>query len=47
MFIRLITRGTIEETFLSLVEPSLALDDAVAGDTEDTNSKGESEPEDK
>ena len=41
---RLITRGTIEEDMLKLGRTKLALDDAVAGETEG-DSKGESAPE--
>ena len=40
--VKLISRGTIEEDMLRLGETKLALDEAVAGDTDD---KGESEPE--
>lgn len=40
--VKLITRGTIEEDMLKLGETKLALDEAVAGDTEDA---GESAPE--
>jgi len=43
--VRLITRGTIEEDMLKLGRTKLALDDAVAGETEDSDSKGESAPE--
>lgn len=39
---KLISRGTIEEDMLRLGETKLALDEAVAGDTEE---KGENEPE--
>lgn len=42
---KLITRGTIEEDMLKLGQTKLALDDAVAGDTEESDSKGESAPE--
>ncbi|KAF7288692.1 SNF2 family DNA-dependent ATPase [Mycena chlorophos] len=42
--IKLITRGTIEEDMLRLGETKLALDEAVAGDSEDTK-EGESLPE--
>ena len=42
---KLITRGTIEEDMLKLGQTKLALDDAVAGDTEEGDSKGESVPE--
>jgi len=42
--VRLITRGTIEEDMLKLGRTKLALDDAVAGETEG-DSKGESAPE--
>lgn len=41
--IKLITKGTIEEDMLRLGQTKLALDEAVAGDTEDD--KGESAPE--
>ncbi|KAG5639390.1 hypothetical protein H0H81_002922 [Sphagnurus paluster] len=40
--VKLISRGTIEEDMLKLGETKLALDEAVAGDSED---KGESAPE--
>jgi SWI/SNF-related matrix-associated actin-dependent regulator 1 of chromatin subfamily A len=40
--IKLISRGTIEEDMLKLGETKLALDEAVAGDSEE---KAESEPE--
>jgi SWI/SNF-related matrix-associated actin-dependent regulator of chromatin subfamily A containing DEAD/H box 1 len=40
--VKLISRGTIEEDMLRLGETKLALDEAVAGDTDE---KGESEPE--
>lgn len=40
--VKLISRGTIEEDMLRLGETKLALDEAVAGDTEE---KGENEPE--
>jgi SWI/SNF-related matrix-associated actin-dependent regulator 1 of chromatin subfamily A len=43
--VKLITRGTIEEDMLKLGQTKLALDDAVAGDTEESDSKGESVPE--
>jgi SWI/SNF-related matrix-associated actin-dependent regulator 1 of chromatin subfamily A len=43
--VKLITRGTIEEDMLKLGQTKLALDDAVAGDTEEGDSKGESAPE--
>lgn len=40
---KLITRGTIEEDMLRLGEAKLALDEAVAGDTEEIDGdKGES-----
>jgi SWI/SNF-related matrix-associated actin-dependent regulator of chromatin subfamily A containing DEAD/H box 1 len=42
--VRLITRGTIEEDMLKLGRTKLALDDAVAGETEG-DSKGENAPE--
>jgi len=42
--VKLITRGTIEEDMLKLGQTKLALDDAVAGDTEEGDSKGESAP---
>jgi SWI/SNF-related matrix-associated actin-dependent regulator 1 of chromatin subfamily A len=40
--VKLISRGTIEEDMLRLGETKLALDEAVAGDTDE---KAESEPE--
>lgn len=40
--VKLISRGTIEEDMLRLGQTKLALDEAVAGDTDD---KGESAPE--
>jgi len=43
--VRLITRGTIEEDMLKLGRTKLALDDAVAGEGEEGDSKGESVPE--
>ncbi|KZT28957.1 hypothetical protein NEOLEDRAFT_1175297 [Neolentinus lepideus HHB14362 ss-1] len=43
--VKLISKGTIEEDMLRLGETKLALDDAVAGDTEDGDSKGESKVE--
>lgn len=42
--IKLITRNTIEEDMLTLAQTKLALDDAVAGDTEERDSKEESAP---
>lgn len=42
--IKLITRGTIEEDMLKLAQTKLALDDAVAGDTEESDAKGDSAP---
>lgn len=42
--IKLITRGTIEEDMLELARTKLALDDAVAGDTEENDIKGDSAP---
>lgn len=44
--VKLITRGTIEEDMLRLGETKLALDEAVAGDTEEMDGdKGESKQE--
>jgi SWI/SNF-related matrix-associated actin-dependent regulator 1 of chromatin subfamily A len=43
--VKLITRGTIEEDMLRLGETKLALDEAVAGDSDETNEKGEDEYE--
>ncbi|TFK54430.1 hypothetical protein OE88DRAFT_1655084 [Heliocybe sulcata] len=43
--IKLITKGTIEEDMLRLGQTKLALDDAVAGDTEGGDSKQESKVE--
>ncbi|KAF7973709.1 hypothetical protein HWV62_14392 [Athelia sp. TMB] len=43
--VRLITKGTIEEDMLKLGQTKLALDDAVAGDTEESGTTGESAPE--
>jgi len=43
--VKLITRGTIEEDMLKLGQTKLALDDAVAGDIEEGDSKAESAPE--
>lgn len=42
---RLITRGTIEEDMLKLGRTKLALDNAVAGETEEGDSKTENAPE--
>ena len=42
--VKLITRGTIEEDMLELAQTKLALDDAVAGDTEESDIKGDSAP---
>jgi SWI/SNF-related matrix-associated actin-dependent regulator of chromatin subfamily A containing DEAD/H box 1 len=39
--VKLITRGTIEEDMLKLGETKLALDEAVAGDNDETNEGGE------
>lgn len=44
--VKLITRGSIEEDMLRLGETKLALDEAVAGDVEETDGdKGESKQE--
>ncbi|EGN99884.1 hypothetical protein SERLA73DRAFT_106751 [Serpula lacrymans var. lacrymans S7.3] len=43
--VKLITRGTIEEDMLKLGETKLALDEAVAGDSDETEQKGESAQE--
>lgn len=43
--VKLITKGSIEEDMLRLGETKLALDEAVAGDTEESDGKGESAPE--
>jgi SWI/SNF-related matrix-associated actin-dependent regulator 1 of chromatin subfamily A len=44
--VKLITRGTIEEDMLRLGETKLALDEAVAGDSEETDGdKGENKQE--
>ena len=40
--VKLITKGTIEEDMLRLGETKLALDEAVAGDVEESDGKGES-----
>ena len=42
---KLITKGSIEEDMLRLGETKLALDEAVAGDTEESDGKAESAPE--
>jgi len=41
--VKLITKGTIEEDMLRLGETKLALDEAVAGDSEESDGKAESE----
>ncbi|KLO15390.1 hypothetical protein SCHPADRAFT_849585 [Schizopora paradoxa] len=43
--VKLITKGSIEEDMLRLGETKLALDEAVAGDTEESDGKAESAPE--
>jgi SWI/SNF-related matrix-associated actin-dependent regulator of chromatin subfamily A containing DEAD/H box 1 len=43
--VKLITRGTIEEDMLKLGETKLALDEAVAGDHDESMDSGESAPE--
>jgi SWI/SNF-related matrix-associated actin-dependent regulator of chromatin subfamily A containing DEAD/H box 1 len=43
--IKLVTKGTIEEDMLRLGETKLALDEAVAGDVVDGESKGEEQAE--
>lgn len=43
--VKLIMRGTIEEDMLKLGETKLALDEAVAGDIDDPDAKGESQQE--
>jgi SWI/SNF-related matrix-associated actin-dependent regulator 1 of chromatin subfamily A len=39
--IKLVTRGTIEEDMLRLGQTKLALDEAVAGDSEETGAESE------
>lgn len=39
--IKFVTKGTIEEDMLRLGQTKLALDEAVAGDNEDTGTEGE------